>query len=128
MNNDFITRALIFAKEFLGIKDPNFCCKWSCAPPRQDKGTLGYFCSQTGILYFVNTPDLDTIFHEAAHYWQWENGETFENLAYYKTGNFDDYWNDATEIQARDLAFKARVAYNKYRKMLKINNRQYNFE
>ncbi len=102
----FIEDALDFAQSHLGIRYRDFRYAYEVLQENPFTYWAGVF--KNAMMYYNGEPTLDTIFHEAVHYAQWERGELVEGLAH---KSYNDYWNHPTEVEARQKATELESKY-----------------
>ena len=111
---EIIPPALSFAKEYLGIFD-DIVRAYTIHPFKKDYWAAGWYCRQEHRIFFNGFPNLNTIFHEAVHYWQAERGEdmqaSHEEAAKRYNNWYEQYWNRSIEVEARAKAEELEEVY-----------------
>lgn len=101
----WVKQALLWAKAHLGVNGP----MEQRARIKGVRGfTLGQYHSDTRSITFCDEPSLETVFHEAVHFWQHECGADFvasraDSRAHH-SNVFEAYYNDRYEVEARAKA------------------------
>lgn len=129
-----IEAVLCFARKHLDIKEPNFHLAYEIRPYNPLDRNLGCFSLSGRMMIFNGYPSLNTIFHEAVHYRQWERGYDFAgetlkakhiilkrqyNETHLPQFSYEEfinisYYNLPSEIEARETAFKLEQLYNEH--------------
>ena len=117
-----IEELLIFAQRELGIRDSLFTTSYLVKSPESMRfGNLGQFDYTVPLMYFRGEPEMNTVFHEATHFKQWEDGMDFNNALLEWTGICQDtyrrvhnktqneidwliYYSSPWEVEAREMA------------------------
>lgn len=109
----WIDRAISWAKTRLKIVG-SLERDWSLSDSRPVY-VAGEYHPTTRTISFYGVPTLNTIFHEAVHYRQHEQGVDFKTVRAKATSRYSDafsaYWNSWTERDARNRARQMEIAY-----------------
>lgn len=111
-----IVAAFAFARDYLGIQSKTFLWDWDVRSWSVTLGYHGAYYPERRRILFNGDPSLDTIFHEAVHYWQHEQGDDFTSLRAVTVETGSDaahqaYLSCPREIEARGKAREMAVAY-----------------